>query len=308
MIWICVIFDLLESSWLSGRDKRHALYSSKIMKGLKLTLLCLSQLITLALTFSIREGTVRVGKRVLNYGEIETQEVKTIGLTPSDNVIKIDFTLADDTSKAPGQAVVVLDNGKGLSESFVPKYRHESRELSISIPVKKLASNTKSQEKIFLSLIVADSSKGKNLYKRLAEIVPSAELRDTVKLKPANDVHLKPEIHHQFKKEKKTVNFLIPVVFIVVAFVLFLGLFLSWSVAIGSDLFGMARQVSGGINTPTTIGFLLCLFGYEVVFFRYFLGVSIFTTIWHSFLLGGPCVYLGSRVFRKLTASRKSGN
>lgn len=291
-----------------ARRKRHALYNSRIMKCLKLTLLCLLQLLTLVLAFNIHEGTVKVGKRVLNYGEIETQNVKTIDITPSDNVIKIDFTLADDSSKAPAQAVVVLDNGEGLSESFVPRYRHESRELSISIPVKKLASNTKSQEKLFLSLIVADSSKSKNLYKRLAEIVPSAELRNTVKLKTTNHAHLKPEIHHQFKKEKETVNFLIPSVFIAVAFVLFLGLFVSWRVAIGSDLFGMARQVSGGINTPTAMGFLLCLFGFELVFFRYFLSVSIFTTIWHCFLLGGPCIYLGSRVFRQLAASRKSGN
>lgn len=264
------------------------------------------QLLAVSWAFSISKGSIKSNGESVAFGEMNTQEVKQLTINSPKDKIDISLNLKDDFSKAPNQIVVSLGNNKGLDSSYVPKFDASSKLISLSIPVKKIAERLKIEDKLFLNLIVGDSGSSANLFKSLVEIIPTEELKASSTYTEVERNGIKPEIHHQFREDPKTVNPLIPLVFIGGATALFFGLVVAWGTMIGSDLFGTFNQVSG-CKVVYNLGFLISLVGFEFTFIRYYLGATIFVTLFYAFVLGGPSIYFGSRVFRDLAKYHRAG-
>lgn len=265
------------------------------------------QLFSTACAFSLSEGSVKVGGSLVHFGEINTQEIKQLSIDLVKETIDIELTLEGVQDLKPHQLVVTLGDNNGLDLSFVPSFVSQSLVARLSILVSKIPVALRSKDTLFLSLIVADANdKNPNLFKHLVQIVPTESLQQAAAYKRAPRIGLKPEIHHIFRDDAKTVNAVVPVAFIGGAVALFVLLVGSWGVYVGDNLFGVAGQVKG-VKVVHSAGFLGSLVGFEVAFVRYYLGSTIFTTLFHCFLLGGPSIYFGSKVLRTLSEQRKVG-
>lgn len=265
------------------------------------------QLISAVSAYSLSEGSVKVGASEVHLGEMNTQEIKQLAIDLPKDKIELELKLEGVADLKPHQLVVTLADRNGLDLSFVPAFVAQSLVAKLSILVSKIPAALRSQEKLYLSLIVADADeKNANLLKQLVEIIPSESLRESAAYKPAPRIGIKPEIHHIFREDAKTVNPVIPVAFIGGAVALFLLLVGSWGAYVGENLFGVAGQLRG-VKAVHGAGFLGSVVGFEVTFVRYYLGSTIFTTLFHCFLLGGPSIYFGAKVLKTLSEQRKAG-
>lgn len=266
----------------------------------------LLQLFTVSLAYTVSEGKIKVGSQVVEYGEFNTQEIKQLSIDLKDK-IELEFQLNGEVDEKPHQLVVTLGNGKGLETSFVPSFVPNNQAIKLTIPVIKLPASLKTQEKLFLHLIVANANpKEPNVYKFLGEVLPADNLRVNTKYEKAPRIGIKPEIHHIFRNDESTVNAIIPLVFIGAAVALFFALLASWAGFIGSDLFGTVKNVHGA-GIIYHFGFFGSLVAFETIFINYYLLTSIFKTLAHGLIVGLASIYFGSKVLRSFSAQRRVG-
>lgn len=266
---------------------------------MKLFLLALVQL-ALAWAYSVSEGSVKVGSQVIEFGEFNTQEIKHLDLSYKDT---INVNLKLDEEQAPHQVVLSFSNGNGLDWAVVPAFTKGA--IKASVPAAKLPAALAHEEKVHLTLIVADASG--TLQKNLGELVPSDNLRESVPyVKPAT-LASQPQIAHTFRTEEKTVGAAVPLGFIAVAGVLFLGLLGSWTVFIGGDLTRLLNHITR-LNLLHNVAFLGTLVGFEATFAKYYLGTSIFQTLASAAALAPFSLYFGLKVLRNLAYQRRIGN
>ncbi|CUM66257.1 uncharacterized protein PRCAT00003917001 [Priceomyces carsonii] len=268
--------------------------------------IALYQFISYAFAYSISEGFVKINSDVVHFGEIETQELKQLPILSHKDKIEIEFVLKEQVTEAPHQVVVTLGNGKGLDASYVPSFLLKENKLSLVIAASKIPEVLKIKDTLFLNLIIGDSTSSPNLYKFLTEIRPSEEFQSTSKYEFESQFGLKPEIHHEFKKETETVNPLVPAFFIWGALLLFIGLFASWIIFVGINIFANFKSFST-TQIIYNASFILTLVGFELIVIKYYLYESIFKTLFHGSILVIPAIYFGSRVLRNLYALRKIG-
>lgn len=271
------------------------------MKFYKLLLVAIFQL-TVVLAFQVTRAKVSVNEQSIEFGEINTLEIKQLPLETTKDSIEFEIYL-DEVSHQPHQGVIMLGNGKGLDFPVFPKFNLAKSAYKISLSAAKIPVNIRNLDKIIVRFIVSEEQ---GLIKHLGELIPSPELKDLVKYEPSPRLGIEPEIHHIFQKDPATVNPVIPLVFIGGAIALFLGLISLWTGSIGSKLIGNLHNIQT-LQLLNNVSFLMILLGYEVIFIRYYLGQSIFQTLFHSFILAGPAIYLGSRTFRFLAKLRAIG-
>lgn len=273
----------------------------RIYSGLSFVFICC---LSTALCYTIVDGSLKIGSQAVHFGEIETQEVKQLSIDQLTEKIDIQLKLKDDVKKSPNQFVVTVSDGKGLVVPYFPKFSMDNNEVTLTIPLKNIPTSLKSQEKVYVSFVVGDQSSNVQLTKLLAELRPSGEL--TANYKRVDRFGTKPEIHHVFGEDPKTVNPIVPVIFSGVAVFVLLILLISWKVTIGSDMLGLASHIVKS-NPLANVGFLFSIVGYEYVFIKYYLNTSIFKTLLHGIILAVPSIYFGSRVLRTLHQYHKTG-
>lgn len=256
------------------------------------------------LGYTIVDGSLKIGKDAIHFGEIETQEVKQLSIDQLTEKIEVQLKLKDDFKKSPNQLVVTISDGKGLVVPYFPRFSIDNKEVKLTIPLKNIPEKLKAQEKVYVTFVAGDQSNNVQLSKLLAELRPSGEL--TASYKRVERFGTKPEIHHVFGEDPKTVNPIVPIVFSAVGAFALLILLVSWKITIGSDMLGLASHIVKS-NPLANVGFLLSLAGYEYVFIQYYLNTSIFKTLLHGFILAVPSIYFGSRVLRTLHQYHKTG-
>lgn len=267
----------------------------------------LLQLMAIVFAYSITEGSIKVGEKSIYFGEVMTQEIKQLTIDSPKEKIDIKLKLNDDISQQPHQVVVSISDAdnSNLITHYVPVVT-VNNEIKLSIPLNKLPEVLKSKSKLLMHLIVADS-KQDNLNKQLVELLSTDNFRTASTYKSSDSkVGYKQEIHHIFRGEEKQVGEIIPIVFICCAVILFVGLNLSWNQFIGKDLYRSFSYI-----TSTQLGynvlFLLSIISFEYNIVKYYLGQSIFTTLFRGFIISLPGVYFGSKVLRYLRVQRLSG-
>lgn len=105
---------------------------------------------------------------------------------------------------------------------------------------------------------------------------------------------IKPEIHHVFHPEPKRVAKSIAVIFVAIIIVTILSLLVTWlnSCAAAFD------NIPAGANALYFLGFIATIVGFEVIFARYYLGTSIFKTLFSSLYLGAPGLLASTKFLR----------
>ncbi|KAK6457792.1 uncharacterized protein RJT20DRAFT_125646 [Scheffersomyces xylosifermentans] len=266
------------------------------------------QLFAVSLAYTIAEGYIKVNDQSVYFGEFMTQEVKQLTLDTPKDKIEINLKLKEEIEKKPHQLLLSLAsfNDPAIASHYVPAFT-ASKEIRLTISANKIPEVLKVQDKLIFKLIVADyDNEGKNLVQQLVEFIPEAEFQASSKYTEKPRIGYQPEIHHIFRGEEKTVNPAIPVIFIGGAVVLFIGLVTVWLQFIGKDLISTLKYTPP-VQLTYNIGFLTSIIGFEANFISYYLGQSIFTTLFYGFILSLPSVYFGSKVLRSLSIGRHAG-
>lgn len=148
-------------------------------------------------------------------------------------------------------------------------------------------------------LLVGSANDDTPLEQKLTSIFVEPTNPDEAELQPGP----KPEIHHIFRGAPRTVSKFTAMVF--------------QSAVVGITAIALLTWVS--IATPGSLGtafasapiahlaFLGSVFGLEATFVRYFVGQSIFTTLFHGAILAPICIVSGSRALREMASRRMSG-
>lgn len=255
--------------------------------------------ISIVTAISLSLASVKVNDKSVHFGEISTQEIKQLPIESTKDKLDIEVYL-NDVNAQPHQAIITLGNGKGLDQAFFPKFNINKKALKLSTQVSKIPVSIRNLDKIFIQLVVGDSG-AQNLKVSLGELIATEELKQLVPYKKAERVGIKPEIHHIFKQEEKTVNPFWPILFIGFDIVVFLGLLGLWTFGVGGEGLSKSTPPEQKINNFL---FFLTLIGFEVIFIRYYLGTSIFTTLLHGFIVSIPCILLGSTCLKHLAYLR----
>lgn len=104
----------------------------------------------------------------------------------------------------------------------------------------------------------------------------------------------KPEIHHVFSAEPKTVPWSFAQNFSFLIVLVTFGLVVAWMSTGAITWDGLPR----GSGTIFFLSFVGSVIGFEFIFIRYYIGDSIFDTLKYTFLLSIPSLLLGTHFLR----------
>lgn len=232
---------------------------------------------------------------------------------PSDNVdhltvdspkSRITLGVKFDSHTQPHQLSFLYTDGNGLDHAVYPGwFDDEAGPMGRTVtPIAKLPPSLLAADKVQLYVIAAnDDDEVPNLVQLIADIEFSDAFRDATRGYTApTRLGAKPEIHHVFRSDQATVNPIIPVAFSAIAAGLLIVLLGAWGTTLGSSLFR-----STGESTMKT-SLLVILASFEYTFIRYYLGATIFTTIFHVAVLAVPALIVGSKALSLLAKVRST--
>lgn len=104
----------------------------------------------------------------------------------------------------------------------------------------------------------------------------------------------KPEIHHIFKAEPKTIPWAVAQIFVFFITGITFFLVVSW-MSSGAINFS---NVPTGFNFVYFLAFIASIIGFEYIFTRYYSGSSIFETLYAATYLGIPSLWLSTKFLR----------
>lgn len=287
------------------------------MKLLRSTLLLISSL-TYTLAFKVRDSKVifpedDTKRDNIFIGDIDvssTEQVQEIIVEDIGKKIGFKFLLdlsGRDIPKVPGQLSLLTGlPERNLEVPLNPVLSDTDEDNSsmkqvlfnldlTSLPGAILHYATKFSEPITLSLIVADSeSNGSNIFKPIANVqLQDANFAD--KFVEPERYGVKPEISFTFPDDPKTVNPVIAQVFALIVLACAVLTLLLWAGYGAISLEGLSQ-----LNIVYFLGFMGALVGMEYIFFAYYLGVSIFDTIYAATIVGSVGLVVGSMFLRTM--------
>lgn len=245
--------------------------------------------------YAITGGSVALNDKKLFSVDPASTDVRRVAIDSEKDVLS--FAVNLDAVSKPHQLVLTLSDGAGLVHPVFASY--DGSKATARVAVHRLPASLKMVERIFVSLVAASAGEP-NLNEPLVELVPTDEFRLSVEYKKPVRLGALPEIHHIFREDPATVNAFFPVVFSAAAGALLVALFGAWASVLGGSAFG-AKQAAVWKS-----GFLATITLVEVTFVKYYLGATIFTTLFHVFLLGGPCFFFFSRALSAMARVRSA--
>lgn len=253
------------------------------------TLLC--ALFSAVQAVSVGKGLVRIDDR--NFGIFQTD----IPLNLTDSKLSVGFTLletkGDEGSMVfPKQVTVALSAENIASEIYLYANLLEGKVYEANTPIRGLSDYILSQEKIDISIITGDPSSDSSLNRiiKAGSILPSEKLRaDRLAKGSPTRFGEKDEIHHVFRTPEKTVYTLVTVQFVFTTLILLVVLILAWA------FFDSANIDNVSSFSPLSLLFLVSIFTFEYYFVDYYLGASIFDSLYRFAITGAFAIYLGSK-------------
>ncbi|WPK25990.1 hypothetical protein PUMCH_003332 [Australozyma saopauloensis] len=211
-------------------------------------------------------------------------------------VLNVNF---EQTTK-PAQLLFLLSNKHGLEHSLYARFTETGSKASASVVVGKLPNALKTQDEIHVSIVAAGpSEEEENVIVPLCTFIPSEKFKDSVEYEQPVRLGALPEIHHQFRSNEPHINSFVPTVFSAAALGLLVVLLGAWAGLLNGDMF------SGWQGSFWKIGYLATLAYFELIVLRYYLGTSIFATVFQGLLVAGPLSFFGSRALTALARLRK---
>ncbi|EGW34920.1 uncharacterized protein SPAPADRAFT_58049 [Spathaspora passalidarum NRRL Y-27907] len=250
-------------------------------------------LLVSALALTTLKGTIKINTNLVQF-DSANDEIKQLPIESPKDSILIELK-SDAFSTKPEQIVLSLADAAtpSIVTHYVPTISDKS--IKTTINAAKLPEVLKSKDKLILSIIVAGSQGVENTHSKLVEILPSSDFKETSSFVSTPRIGIQPEIHHQFRAEEKTVNQVFPIAFSAVAGFIFLVLLGYWTSFTGAEFARSFKRITSG-QLLYNVSFLATIIGFELNFVRYYLGQSIFTTLFYGFFWLFP-VYISEYVF-----------
>lgn len=252
------------------------------------------------------KGVIQIDDSVFH---ISSDEIIPVNL--ADTSLSIGFSLIDESNNSlitPKQVVIELSSDNLDSSSYLyPKLNQNKNKKSFyetSLPISKISKFLLTQDVINISILTGDDKNSKfNSFFTIGKFKPSQKLQQDVN----NDIKLpirfseKNEIKHVFHGGPKSAPNIISTQFILDIFIAFFGLLFFWHYYDAVN-FSNINKIS-----PLSFAFVGLLFIFEYVFYDYYLGASIFTTLTRLSVIGASTIYIGSKVLKNLYKLRDSG-
>lgn len=227
-------------------------------------------------------GTLDVSFKTSYNGNAQLAHQSMVQLRSTQDP-SLNYMFAPTSAKPMSGAVKIP-----VSHAAVP-VALQGKELDMVLIVSSASDDESQFEQKLTSVFVEPSSTGS---KELQEAISQHQLASQ-----------KPEIRHTFRPAPHTVSKFIAIIFQAVL-VGITGMFLLMWLS-GASLGSVKTALS---TSPVAhLTFLGSLFALEATFVRYFLGQSIFTTVFHSAVLSPVIVVSGSRALREMANRRLSG-
>lgn len=232
-------------------------------------------------------GFLDAGKMPIKINNIEeSYEITTVVQVSLSDTLQLSFVSDESLEQAH---VLVGDPENALEMTYKPvqKYIEESSSYlyKFNIPLPRISKYLKNRDELMVTLLAAntDSTIFKSLFKLEVEnpVVYESEL--------VSRLTAEKQIFHIFQEPAKTVATHVGQAFSLVIVAIFAVLLFSW-LATG--------LVSLRLSSIYSYLFVACLVGFEYIFVQYYMGQSIFTTLFHLSWIGLPALFIGSRALR----------
>lgn len=253
------------------------------------------------------QWTVENGKlSIIHQGHsLSSNEFKELGNDihlPSQSTIELLFETNDGTkSKRAHQTLAMLrDEKTGLQFSYPPSNVKPNGKAKISIQHRSIPAALQNADKLTLSLIIGSFNDEVEPVKY--DVTKELLIDDADSIPEVQRMEHKPDIIHQYKPDPKQVATPIALLFACGALGLLVCI-LGWFGMIGSfGGLGNALQT----NPVGHVGLICSLFAFEITFFLYYRGQSIFDTLTVVAVLSPFAVFTGSRALREVRQKRQT--
>ncbi|GEQ68785.1 hypothetical protein JCM33374_g2454 [Metschnikowia sp. JCM 33374] len=267
------------------------------MKFFHNSILACAACVGIARAYAVTGGTVAINKAPVAEINPNGLNPETVVLNSPTDTVSFSVALENPSKTQPHQLMFILSDSNGLDHAVFAKYKSGNAQADISVA--KIPAALKKGGPIHVSVIAANGDHTEaNVEFPVVQLVASDALQSlTSHAKPARLGAL-AEIHHSFKTDPTTVASIVPVVFSGIAVVLLVVLLGAWTSVLKNELFASPQASTWKAALLSTLAY------FEYTFFQYYLGASIFTTIFHAVLVAGPFLFFGSRALTALGKSR----
>lgn len=246
--------------------------------------------------FSALCDAIHVGKGIVriddqNFGLFRGD----IPLNLTDTKLSIGFTLVDsagaeDLFVVPQQVTVSLANENVSTELYFEPKLLKGKVYETNILTRDISPFLLSQDSIEISIITGDPvDSSYNAILKAGTLNPSAKLKkDNVVTLPTR-FSAQKEIHHVFREAPKNLPAFVSTQFTFSIVLCLVVLLLAW------NYFDAANVNNISKFNPLSLLFLVTIFIFEYCFFDYYLGASIFTSLYRFAVVGAFSIYFGSK-------------
>lgn len=258
----------------------------------------LSAFITPINALKIGRGLVRVDDQ--NFDIYSTE----IPLNLTDTKLSIGFTLVDDEDAEkflqPEQVMISLSAPNIVSEYYMhPTFVHD-KVFEANVAISDLSKCLLNEEEIFITVITGDpNDKSFNRILNAGTLNPSDKLRKDKAAEFPKRLQQNPEIKHVFREPPKNLPGFISTQFAILLIIAFVVLLFAWSHFDAININNL-----GKFDISTYI-FIASIFAFEYTFFDYYMGTSIFTTLYRFAILSTITLFFGSKCLKTLYKLRQ---
>lgn len=251
--------------------------------------------------WSVKNGQLSIVARGTTVETKDFDEVDKVFL-PAHSTIDLSFETHDGKkgSRAHQTVAVLSDESTGLQYSFPAGNVKPNGKAKIAIAQKNVPIALQSAKELTLSLLVGSFDDNKPFRTELTKEVIVEQTGSHTK---PTRLAAKDEIYHLFREDPSRVPAPIALFFAGGAIALLVIILGFWSATGNFNAFSLAIQGSPSGH----VGLLLSLLAYEVTFFRYFRGTSIFDTLSAFAIITPIALFSGSRALSEVKQRRDEG-
>lgn len=272
---------------------------ASLISKLNLIIAFLCALISPISALAIGKGLVRIDDQ--NFELFSNH----IPINQTDTRLSIGFTLVEEEDNAkflqPEQVMIALSAPNIVSDFYLHPHFIQNKVFEASIAISDLSKYLLSEEEIFITVITGDS-----VNESFNKIIMAGTLKPSEKLRLNKQVELPKrfaesnEIHHIFKDPPKNLPSVISNFFVLALITVFTSLLIAW------NYFDAINLNNLGKFGPSTFIFLTSILAFEYTFFDYYMGTSIFTTLYRFAVISIIAVFFGSKTLRTLYKVRQA--
>lgn len=277
---------------------------------MKLTFLLVSMFLCKIMAFNVENAkltyTSNRKSNTIKIGSVENSlESNTINNLTVDDSIKFSFQIVD-YKVVPEQIELLVglpDRDLEIPIKPIFKIKDDSVLTLFKVSLKDIPDSIlyfaqKEKKTLSGTVIIASSevNKNDNVFTKAFELDLNFDTFEFDSFKEPIRYRPLPEIRHIFPSPPKTVPPFLAQIFVGIIIIAGLGLLLTWVIS-GTVKFD---NLPKGMNFIYFLGFIISIIGFEFIFFRYYLGTSIFDTINASALLGIFGLLIGTKYLRSI--------